>query len=108
MTPALNPPAPTLERCRDAIAGVRERYSISISADEFGNHGVLDWRGGGSRFVGTRAECQSWIDEQAARACIGALLPVSDGVLADVADARPVGMASTVESALTAVLGEKA
>ena len=32
-------------------------------------------------FRGTRAECQAWIDEQAARACFESVLPVSDAVV---------------------------
>ena len=81
MTAALKP-------CADAIAEVREKYAIGgdqekssvwLRVDRYGRIGKDDL------FTGTRAECQAWIDLQAARACrravLESLLPVSDEVV---------------------------
>ncbi len=65
-------PAQTLDRCATAIAEVRGRYAV-VQGARGNDHGVwLKHSPFGWPFYGSEAECQAWIDREAARACIGA------------------------------------
>ena len=73
-----------LEKAARAIAEVRDRYTIDAAAGHDGIVGIVDWCAdscGGKGpiiYFGTRAECQAWIDCEAARACFESVLPVGD------------------------------
>jgi hypothetical protein len=107
----------TIERCAKAIAEVRKRYRVEtnldrrpritgpavVKYDSFTPVAVV--------FHGTEAECQAWIDEQAARACVAALLPLSGEMVEDARDAywnENDPIRAVLTAAITAVLEGKA
>ncbi len=113
----------TIERCAAAIAEVREKYFIVGPTEDVCTNFVAAVKDDGKIYMpfrGTRAECQAWIDGEAARACVAALLPVSDEMLAGGMDSEIVYVPGTyqpereatswniITAAITAVLEGKA
>jgi hypothetical protein len=68
----------SLERCARAMREVLNGYAIRPTIVQ--NVYEVTFCGQEVR-IGGFAECRSWIDEQAARACILAQLPVADEVV---------------------------